>query len=82
MSHQAITIPILVDGTEKMAEFRFERTHVGPDGIDTYTWEYGTMCAWGYQVIDKAEIQHAESLGLFRLFYRVLGIVLMRKDPK
>lgn len=82
MSHQTVTIPVLVDGTEKLAEFRFERTHLGPDGIDTYDWEYGTMTSWGYQVIDKAEIQHRESDGLFRLFYRVLGIVLCRKDPK
>ena len=81
-THQAITVPVLVDGTEKLAEFRFERLHLGPEGIDTYSWEYGVITQWGYQVIDQAVIQHRETDGLFRLLYRVLGIVLCRKDPK
>jgi hypothetical protein len=72
----SIIIPVMADGTSRISEFRFNRTYVGPDGYDTWSWEWGVVSHLGWQVIDQGEVQHREALGLFALFHRVLGCVL------
>lgn len=77
-----ITIPILVNGDGRLAEIHLHRVHIGPDGQDTYTWEWGIVDQSGYRVIDSGVTQHAEHLGLFNLFHKILGFILCKRDAK
>ena len=82
MSSDTITVPILINGDGRLAEIHLHRVHVGPEGQDTYTWEWGIVDHTGYRVIDSGVTQHAEHMGIFALLYKILGFVLCQKGTQ